>query len=72
MIWCCKDCTERHVGCHGKCERYIKQNEEHQKRLAEEKKANDVQRYKNENSRKWVDDRAKSKKNHSGKNYRYR
>lgn len=20
----CKDCTDRHVGCHGKCENYVK------------------------------------------------
>lgn len=25
---CCKDCEERYVGCHSKCEKYIKQTEE--------------------------------------------
>jgi len=27
-ISCCKDCKERHLGCHSKCERYIKQKED--------------------------------------------
>lgn len=71
MIWCCKDCADRHVGCHGKCEKYIQQNEEHQKMLAEIKKANDIQRYKSENSRKYLDGRAKHRKNHPGTHYKY-
>ena len=25
-IRCCKDCTRRHVGCHGTCEDYIQEN----------------------------------------------
>lgn len=25
---CCKGCEDRYVGCHSKCERYIKQTEE--------------------------------------------
>lgn len=24
----CKDCEERHIGCHADCERYIKETEE--------------------------------------------
>lgn len=28
IITCCKDCTERYVGCHGKCETYIQQDKE--------------------------------------------
>lgn len=24
-IKCCKDCTERHIGCHGSCPEYIAQ-----------------------------------------------
>lgn len=27
-INCCRDCKERYVGCHSKCERYIKQIKE--------------------------------------------
>lgn len=25
---CCRDCKERHVGCHGSCEKYKKSKEE--------------------------------------------
>ena len=25
----CKDCTERYIGCHSKCEKYIKEKEQH-------------------------------------------
>ena len=27
-ITCCKDCTERAVGCHSQCERYLSQKRE--------------------------------------------
>jgi hypothetical protein len=27
----CKDCTDRHVGCHGKCKKYIDWKEEKDK-----------------------------------------
>lgn len=26
---CCVDCSERHVGCHSMCERYISDKESH-------------------------------------------
>ena len=26
-ISCCKDCEERYIGCHSKCERYIQEIE---------------------------------------------
>lgn len=29
MISSCKDCTERFIGCHGVCETYIQQKNEH-------------------------------------------
>lgn len=29
MITCCYNCSDRHVGCHGNCSKYIKQKEEH-------------------------------------------
>lgn len=70
-VWPCKGCTERHMGCHGSCEKYIAKNKEHQKKLAEAKKANDIIRYKNEHARKYCDDRAKHRKNHSGLHYKY-
>ena len=37
MIFCCKGCEapKRHPGCHGKCEEYIKQKADYDKRKAE-------------------------------------
>lgn len=35
MITVCFKCTDRHIGCHATCERYITQAEQHQKELAE-------------------------------------
>ena len=29
MIRCCKDCQERHIGCHGNCEKYQAENQAH-------------------------------------------
>jgi len=26
-ITCCKDCEERYIGCHSKCEKYIKEKQ---------------------------------------------
>lgn len=34
-INCCKDCKDRQLGCHGKCERYINQKDEYLKRKKE-------------------------------------
>ena len=71
MIWCCKDCTERYVGCHGKCEKYIKQREEHDNQRREAQKADAVRRYKNDGLRKYLNDQAKRKKHHNSSGYRY-
>ena len=35
MITVCFKCTDRHIGCHATCERYIEQAERHQKELTE-------------------------------------
>lgn len=55
---CCKDCTERYVGCHSSCEKYISECEqrekekqaiiegEHKDRLLREYKYNSIQRFK--------------------------
>lgn len=40
-IKCCKDCTERQIGCHGSCKRYldeVKAENEKKERLWKEKK----------------------------------
>ena len=31
MINCCKGCQERHLACHDKCEKYLKEKEENDK-----------------------------------------
>lgn len=31
MINCCKWCQERHLACHDKCDRYLKEKEENDK-----------------------------------------
>ena len=33
----CKDCKERHVGCHSKCEKYLEYKKELQKAKHQEK-----------------------------------
>lgn len=30
-IKCCKDCTERHIGCHSDCEKYNKEKSDNDK-----------------------------------------
>ena len=30
MIDCCVDCSSRNPGCHGRCEEYLRQREEHE------------------------------------------
>lgn len=41
---CCKNCTKREVGCHGKCEAYIKECAEYQRCKDEIKKAKESDR----------------------------
>lgn len=36
---CCRTCTERYVGCHSKCEKYIKECEEWEQWKADVKQA---------------------------------
>lgn len=33
-IHCCKDCTDRQIGCHSTCEKYIQSKEEHEEKRA--------------------------------------
>ena len=33
----CKDCKDRHIGCHGKCEKYLEYKKELQKVKYQEK-----------------------------------
>ena len=45
MNWSCQNCTERHIGCHATCERYIsesKQFSDYKKGIREVKEANNA------------------------------
>lgn len=42
MIYCCKDCTKRCLGCHSTCEGYIAQKAEHDERRLHEHHENRV------------------------------
>lgn len=37
-ITVCKDCEDREIGCHGKCERYIKERDAREELMAMAKK----------------------------------
>ena len=39
MISCCYKCEDRHEGCHGKCDKYIKESKEHE--IEKEKRRRD-------------------------------
>lgn len=41
-ITCCKDCTERHPGCHGTCEKYIQQKADLDAAKAEARKKYEI------------------------------
>ena len=41
-IKCCKDCAERHIGCHGSCQRYLDEAKDanaERERLRKQKKS---------------------------------
>lgn len=46
---CERDCPKRKPGCHGHCEKYLKEKAAHEDRLAKEKLERDVQNYINNN-----------------------
>lgn len=61
MLVPCKDCPDRHIGCHAKCEKYIKFKEESAE--IEKRRKADVQ--------SWLDFKAYTKCKHKrlgGKN----
>lgn len=41
-ITCCKDCADRHPGCHGSCEKYIQQRAELDAVKAERRKQYEI------------------------------
>lgn len=38
IVTVCRRCTERHIGCHGTCERYLEQRAEMDRIRAEQRK----------------------------------
>lgn len=38
----CKDCTERYMGCHSYCQKYLSEKAEYDERKLREKKIKDV------------------------------
>lgn len=50
-IKCCKNCTEREVGCHGWCETYIQEKAQYEHRKAETSGRRDAEMYSREVSR---------------------
>lgn len=45
MVFSCKDCTERTVGCHSSCETYINERKEFDRLKAELNKTNEAGLY---------------------------
>lgn len=45
-IQCCRNCVapKRYPGCHGKCQEYIAEKEDYDKKMAEFKKKEDISR----------------------------
>lgn len=41
-IECCKDCADRHPGCHGQCEKYQTEKAERDETLAEIRRENNA------------------------------
>lgn len=63
---CCKDCTERYLGCHDHCERYRETKAEYERSKAQIKNGMEYRRYVVSRSFKRRDDDALNKKRHSG------
>lgn len=45
-IHCCKDCPDRHVGCHATCETYIKEKKENDEMKQRVKDSHKIDIYK--------------------------
>ncbi len=64
VIKCCKDCTEREVGCHGWCEKYIQQKASHDKRMSDIRTQKQADQYARESTVRSLTFDAKSKQAH--------
>lgn len=61
-IVCCKDCTNRHLGCHGNCELYLKEKSEHEKERQHIKSVKEVDRYINNRRHRILDEQLKRRR----------
>ena len=43
-IECCKDCPDRHPGCHGHCERYKKERAEYDETMSAKRHEADIEK----------------------------
>ncbi len=59
---CCKDCQDRHLGCHDECERYAEANAELEREKAERDKHKVYNHYAADNARRLQSKYAKGKK----------
>lgn len=62
----CKDCKERHVGCHGECEAYIAFTEERQKVYNQRLVACQASMWETAGKQKWRTDDARRKLRYPG------
>ena len=53
-IFSCKDCTERHVGCHSTCPKYLQEKAEHDKLREKIQKQNNNDFHLNSNGIEWA------------------
>lgn len=63
----CKDCTERHAGCHAACEKYAEDKAKHDKLKREERVKNLAKTYTYSNVGKVLDNQAKRRKSNAGR-----
>lgn len=51
----CKDCPDRHIGCHGECEAYQTYNADRERIRASKKTAIDMYEIQKKRNKKWKD-----------------
>ena len=65
FTYSCKDCTDRHVGCHGTCEKYKKESEERDAIRLAEKRQRDIMNFMSAGVVETLDRKAKNRKKRS-------
>ena len=65
----CKDCAERHAGCHATCEKYAEDKARHDQLKHDEYLRNQAKAYTYTNVGKVLNNQAKRRKNSAGHNW---